>query len=62
MSGWIVICIVCFIYTLVMMPIERRLKKRFSNKYIFYALSFLIGFVILMTLYCIADLLHLSNF
>ena len=61
MRNWIVICVVCFIYTLVMMPIERRLKKRFANKYIFYAVSFLISFIIIMTLYIIADLLHLSN-
>lgn len=61
MLNWIVICVVCFIYTLVMMPIERRLKKRFANKYIFYAVSFLISFIIIMTLYIIADLLHLSN-
>ena len=61
MRNWIVICVVCFIYTLVMMPIERRLKKRFANKYIFYAVSFLISFIIIMTLYILADLLHLSN-
>ena len=56
MQKWIVIVIVCLIYSFVMTPIERRIYRRIKKKWLAYIVTFLIALAILFALYCIADL------
>jgi hypothetical protein len=43
-----------------MQPIAKAINKKVSNKWLSFGLKFLIAFVILYTLYLIADLLGFS--
>lgn len=56
MQKWIIITIVCIIYSFVMTPIERRIYRHIKKKWLAYIVTFLIALVILSALYFIADL------
>lgn len=59
MSRWIVIAILCIIYTFAMGPIDKSIRRKFPNKYAAFCISFAIGICILFALYCLTDLLGL---
>lgn len=51
-----VILMVVSVYCVIMSPIERFIKNHCHKKWIYYILTLLIGIVILLILYGIADL------
>lgn len=57
MQKWIVIIIVCIIYTIIMSPIAKAIKGKVTNKGLVFVIEFAISIVILMALYTIAELL-----
>lgn len=55
MQKWIVIIIVCCIYTIVMSPIAKAIKRKVDNKGLVFIIEFAISIGILMALYAIAS-------
>jgi predicted PurR-regulated permease PerM len=57
MKTWIVIIIACGINAIIMNPIEKALKKKFSNRETVSVLRFVISVAVFLIIYGIADLL-----
>ncbi len=60
MKKWIIIIIVCLIYSILIGPIAKAINKKVCNKWLSFGLKFVISFAILLFLYWIADLLGFS--
>ncbi len=55
-NKWIIIVIVCTIFSIIMTPISRAINKKVSNRFMVFLIEFVIGVAILMGLYGIAAL------
>lgn len=62
MQSWLIICIVCVVYSFLMTPVEKWFKKRIANKYLSYVVTFLAACVLLFVLYGVCGLLGFNIF
>ena len=60
MPHWVVIIIVSIVFTIIMEPITKALKRKISRKWLAFLLDFVIGWCIIMILYGIAALFGYS--
>lgn len=57
--NWLVAVLVCTIFVFIMTPIEKWLKRKITNKYYNYAVTFVVACVILSSMYFIAHIIGL---
>lgn len=60
MPHWVIIIIVAIVFTTIMEPITKALKRKISRKWLAFLLDFVIGWCIIMILYGIAALFGYS--
>jgi uncharacterized Tic20 family protein len=57
MKSWIVILIVCLIYSIIIGPIAKWINKKVKNKWVSFTLKYFISCIIIHELFLVADML-----